>query len=238
MGRSSGKWIAIVSALSMLAAHAHAAVYDATADFQIASNPGAVWSYGYSSAGGAAYSVILFDDHAGTNAWTKSNYVSFGAPVAWKNNTGGTLNGVAAGQLSLHPGPLDHGDFAVLRFTAPRTATYGVIGQFFAGDSGSMSGRIVQNGDFGHPLQFVSDTTDTSHFNFTPISLGKGQTLDFVVGNNGSFFSGNTPLDVVVTDPPAVPESQTVAAFLIGIGLLILCMSGRDERAPISEKKW
>ncbi len=195
---------------------ADAAIYDATMDIQTLSNPGDVWSYGYSHQGGANYSMTLFN----APGWSMVGYNTLGTPAIWKNNTASTLYGVAPGQISLHPGPLPNGDYAILRFTAPTLGTYNVSGQFFAGDSGSMNGSIVLDGDLTHPLQYFSNTTNGSIFTPLSLHLGVGETLDFVVGNNGSFSSGNTPISVSINGVPAVPEPETYAMMLAGLGLL------------------
>lgn len=193
---------------------AHAQTFDATADFQTISNGSGAWSYGYSPLGGASYSLTLFD----RSGWSMSNYQILGTPAVWKNGASAQY-GVGPGQIALHPGPIGGGDFAIVRFTASMNATYGVTGQFFAGDSGSMNGSIVLDGNIGKPLQYFASTTDQSIFAPLTLKLNAGETLDFVVGNNGSFNSGNTPLSAVV-NIAAVPEPESYAMMLAGLGLI------------------
>lgn len=182
------------------------ATFDAITDFQAETNPRGVWSYGYSEVGGTLYALIPFDQPTPGEqiSWTKSDYNTSGTPAAWRNLGAapayGVGVGVGVGQLSLHPGPRPNGDFAILRFTAPRRAVYRFAGKFFAGDSGEMSARVVVRGDFDHPLQTFQRTTDDSVLDVPPQSLGVGDTVDFVVGNNGGYSSGNTPLSVTVTE--------------------------------------
>ena len=190
----------------LMVANAHAAGYDAAADFQTLSNPGGVWSYGYSPSAGAGYAMKLFDVASGS-AWSMSNYSTLGAPA----------NGVGTGQLALHPGPAAFADLAILRFTAPTAGTYTVTGQFFAGDSGSMQGLIILNDDAPHPLQAFSSTTDASVFTPLTLSLAAGAHLDFAVGNNGSFLSGSTPLSVQISP---VPEPSSYLLMLGGLALM------------------
>lgn len=211
----------LVAACALGANHASAFVlmpdYDATNDFSTVANGGSnVWSYGWSSLGGSSYAMVKFD----TPAWSMSNYNSLGTPAIWKNTGIGTSFGVAPGQISLHPGPSGGGDFAILRFTAPTAATYSVTGQFFAGDSGNMNGSIVLGGNMvTGTLQSFASTTDTSYFAPLTLSMQAGHTLDFVVGNNGSFYSGNTPVSVQIFAAP-VPEPETFAMLLAGLGVL------------------
>lgn len=107
------------------------------------------------------------------------------------------------------------GDFAILRFTAPETANYKVSGQFFAGDSGSMNGRIILNADFSNPVQFFQNTDDSSTFILAPMTLLAGQTIDFVVGNNGNFSSGNTPIVVSIdSNTSVVTDAQAIRNYV------------------------
>lgn len=193
------------------------ATYDAIQEFQSATNPGPAWGYGYSEQGGANYAFIPFDRGTPGDAisWTMSNYEISGTPTAWRNLQAADRYGVKPGQLSLHPGPRPDGDFAVLRFTAPKTTGVKITGQFFAGDIGPMSGRVVRNGDFDHPLQLFQVTTDTSVFDIPVLAVRAGDTLDFIVGNNGNFNCGNTPLAVSIED--AVAQRST-ALVLSGGG--------------------
>jgi hypothetical protein len=208
--------LAFSMATWLFAANTHAATYDAIADFQTLSNPSGVWSYGYTHEGGDNYVMTLFDT-VSDSIWTKAGYVSLNTPQIWKNTGTYALHNVLPGQLSLHPGPQPYGDDTILRFTAPSDGAYSVTGQFFAGDGGSVSGSIVLDSQLTHPLQYFADTTDQSVF--APLSLGMkaGDTLDFVVGNNGNYLYGSTPISVVIT---TVPEPETCAMMLAGLALL------------------
>lgn len=211
-----------LSASALCSTAAHADVFDATQAFQNQRNPGSVWSYGYSHLVGSNYSLTLFDNQLVSSTafgWNKSGYDTLGTPAIWKNTGSFSQYGVAPGQISLHPGPLAGGDLAILRFTAPTSSTYAVNGQFFAGDIGSMSGAIVRDGNVNQPLQYFANTTNQSVFTPLSLQLHGGETLDFVVGNNGSFYYGNTPLNVTITTA-AVPEPETWAMMVMGLGLL------------------
>lgn len=201
-------------------------LYDATTQFQTVANPRGVWSYGYAPAGGVDYALVLFDSHGsgvvpGSGVWTRSDYNTTGTPCIWRNLDSMAQYGVQPGQLSLHPGPRPEGDFAVLRFTAPpdpdggsARQTYRLSGRFFAGDSGSTSARIVRGGRFDAPLREFAATDDSPSFRLA-VELVPGETLDVVIGHNGDFGFGNTPLELSIeldeaaATPPAdlVPES-------------------------------
>jgi len=214
MKRNSLAAVFLVGALGAVSASAA----DLSADFsavgtQSSSN---VWTYGYSSSAGAGYAMTLFDTSNGAG-WSMSNYNMLGTPAVWKNTGTGDAYGAAPGQVVLHPGPLSFGDVTIVRFTAGAAGTYAVAGQFFAGDSGDMSAAVVLNGDALHPLQSYGSTNNSPSLASFQQYLGAGQTLDFVVGNNGSFYSGNTPIAVTIN---AVPEPESYAMLFAGLGLL------------------
>jgi hypothetical protein len=208
--------------LSAAATQTHAnTTYDATTDFSLVSNPNGVWSYGYSHLTAPSYAFTPFNSVSGT-LWEDSSYNTLSTPSVFLNNTGGIVNGVAPGQISLNPGPVPNGDFAIVRFTAPTAGTYDVNGQFYAGDVGAMNGYIVLAGNLGTPLETFVNTTNSSIF--TPLSLPmtSGETLDFVVGNGGgSFYSGDTPLTATITAVPLPTTAWLLLSGLVGTGLLV-----------------
>ena len=179
-------------------------VYDAVKDFPASNNNAGPWTFGYSEAGDSAYRMIRFDNTAANVGgfpgvvWSKSGYNTAGTPSIWRNLAAFPRYGVAPGQLSLHPGPRPRGDFTILRFTAPAAGKYKIRGQFFAGDTGPMNARVLQNERFANPLQSFATTTDASVLDPQTLDLLAGATLDFVVGNNGNFGSGNTPISLEI----------------------------------------
>ncbi len=100
-----------------------------------------------------------------------------------------------------------------------------MVGQFYAGDSGSMSGSVVLDGNLTSPLKFFSSTTDTSTFSFGSLTLTKGETLDLAVGNNGNYSFGTTPVTMTITT--AVPEPTSVALILAGVATIGLALRRR-----------
>jgi hypothetical protein len=213
---------AIVATLLLCSRAADAAAFDATASFQTASNPNGVWSYGYSTAGEPGYTFNTFAN-VGLGVlgpfWHQASLGVF--PLVSKNQTASPLENVQPGQLYLHAGPTPGGDLAILRFTAPSADTYAVEGQFFGGASGAQRGAVYANGVL---LQAFGVTTDDSIFTFAPVPLQAGGTLDFVVGNNGNYLFGATPLSVVVSQ---VSEPGTGALMLFGCAVAALRLVGR-----------
>lgn len=195
-----------------------AANWDAAADFATSppANPSGVWSYGYDPAALPDYQVQIFDSVESGLAinWHDSSYQSLGTPTVGKNVSAGTINGIAPGQFYLHPGPVANGDHAVLRFTAPFATNFKVEGRFFAGDTSETDAWVVKNGDFLSPYAVLGTTSGSPSFSFTGIGLVMGDTLDFVVGNHGSFVFDSTPLDLQIS---TVPELTAGAMWLCGL---------------------
>lgn len=205
---------------------AHAATWDATADFNLGttSNPNGAWSYGYSPGAVAGYSFKAFDQYSsagGVLHWEDSVYGSLRAPTFYKNNTLAAFNGLAPGMVALHPGPAANTDRAILRFTAPATDFYTIVGQFFDGDSGETDASIVKNEDFGTQLASLGFTSLNPTFALNGIALNAGDRIDFVVGNVGNFFFDTTPLSVRISSASGpIPEPGTLLMAAMGLGLL------------------
>ena len=204
--------------------NAQAAVYDATADFSVINNnPNGVWSYGWDPADAAgAYTFTAFDQVSGSG-WQTSSHNILGTPGIWKNISGSTAYGVAPGQLSLHPAEdqfsLANDNAAILRFTASISGTYNVSAQFFAGDSGDTLAWVVKNNAFSSALASLGSTGSNPTYATNNLLLQAGDTLDFVVGNSSdNLWSDNTPVSVTIS--AAVPEPETYALMLAGLGLV------------------
>lgn len=206
--------------LAGTAAHADVIMYDATADFLLTKNASSPWSYGYSPGARANYHFTEFDT-VSNGFWRKSDYVYWQTPTVFKNIATATQYGVLPGQIALHSGPVSNGDPAIVRFTAVHAGDYDVLGQFFAGDFGQMNGAIIANDLINNPLQYFANTTNQSTFTLSALHLKAGDTLDFVVGNNGNFGGGSTPLAVTIRGvTAAVPEPGSVGMVLAGLGLI------------------
>jgi hypothetical protein len=210
--------IVATSLIAGSAAHANV-VHDVTADYHTTIDPTSPWSYGYAPGARANYQFKAFDNITGAN-WTDSQYVTLGVPLVFKNTGTNILYGVLPGMVALHSGPVANGDEAIVRFTVAHTGDYDVVGQFFAGDTGSDNGAIVVNNQIGNPLVYFSNTTDQSLFSLSALHLEAGQTLDFVVGNNGYFGSGSTPLAAKITEVTPVPEPGSIALMVAGLGMV------------------
>lgn len=210
------------------------AAWDATADFNATTttNPNGVWSYGYDPAAMAGYQLKTFDLFTTTGtlmpiAWQDSAYVFSRSPNFEKNTAASTIAGTLPGQIALHPGPAANGDAAILRFSAPQTGSYSIRAQFLAGDYGETDAWVVLNDDFLAPLGTLGTTNLDPKFSIGALSLAADDTVDFVVGNRGSYFGDTTPLTVQIS---VVPEPGIPVLLLLGLGCIGLRVLARRSK--------
>lgn len=212
--------LALPALFTALAVHGGAAVYDPTSDFSITNgNPNGVWSYGYSndldlahfSANFTAMTQVFGPDSFGIG-W--SAVAGDGPSIAV--NTSGTIQyDVLPGMLTQHPGPSHQA--SLLRFTAPESVTAGIVGQYLAGDDGTMLVAVLVNGTA------VWTASDGGSFDLSA-SLFAGDTVDFAV--YGGYGFGNTPLALTITTLSSIPEPASFAA-LAGLATLGLAATRR-----------
>ena len=127
------------------------------------------------------------------------------------NPPGSTVT-VGARSLAMHPGTT--GRVAVVRFTAPYSATFQVSGQFY-GIDGNGTGThtkvylVVNNAGAGSSAVYsgaiavvpgATPTPSAASFTPTVVTLNAGDTLDFEVeaGANNNFNYGSTGLNAVI----------------------------------------
>ena len=227
----------LTAVLCLAATTAHAASYDAAADFTFTqtSNPNGVWSYGWDvadAAGTYAFTALdVFSGNSGAFGWNSSTHNALGTPGIWKNDLGYTYYGIASGQIAMHPAEDQYGfandNAAILRFTAGAAGTYNVNAAFFTGDSGDTVAWVVKNNDFSAALGSLGSTGNSPTY-LASLSLQAGDTLDFVVGHSSdSYFSDNTQINVSINAP--VPEPETYALMLSGLGLVGLQLRRRNN---------
>ena len=212
-------------------------VFDAAADFSGASNPNGAWSYGHASTlGGAMTQYTIAASFAGNpdiSGWLGllPGHLA-GEPVVVKNMTGAvqTAGGMrlSPGQLALHPGGL--GQLSVVRWTAPAAGDYSVKAVFDSADwirgattdvhvlhNGAAIFNGVVSGGFG---------PGTGPTFMDTISLGAGDTIEFVVGfGNGSFFNDSTALAAQIMgrdDGGAGGAPEPAALLLLAVGGLMV----------------
>ncbi|MBS1706818.1 MAG: PEP-CTERM sorting domain-containing protein [Armatimonadetes bacterium] len=197
------------------------------ADFgTAATNPNGNWTYGYfPTTLGVGFTPYTIRWETTTIGWLapQSNN-QLGTPSLWKNLTDHSEYGVGPGQVSQHPGP---SELSVSRFVVPASWGEGVldlIGFFGPGDSGTVQGTVLYNSTV---LYNKRVTDQWEHFGFTSMNIQPGDTFDFVVGNDGSFFSDNTPVGAYFEFNP-VPEPASMLAM--GVGLAAILRKSRKSR--------
>lgn len=166
-------------------------IYDAAADFSPTSNPNSVWSYGSSATLGSAF--ILGTAHGnslGIDYWVNDWLTA--APSITHNGTGSpiTFAGVSwqPGQLGFHPGSA--GQNAVIRFTAPSSATYSLDAAFAGLDQTPTTTdvHILLNGT--SIFDGIVNAFGSGPAFSAALALSGGDTVDFSVGfgQNGNYY--------------------------------------------------
>lgn len=176
--------LAALAALLLAPGAAQAVVYDATADFSVASNPNGVWTYGYSNTLGGAFN--LYDSHFFPTSWNKS-----GEPYL------GAYSGIV-----LHPG--DNGEYSIYRFTAPSTGSYNLNVIFSDADVATTDVHVLHN----NVSQFSGSITDNTSTGFsTFLALAASDIVDFAVGfgSNGNHQFDSTAVIATLTVPDVIP---------------------------------
>jgi hypothetical protein len=198
-----------------------ATTWDVTADFSVDNgNPNGAWSYGWMDTSFTTFTPFVNHDysvHVGCPAW-HSGFYPYELPifgVVWKN-TSTPIDGVDAGQLSLHPGYNE--EPCIVRWTAPSNVSGPALvsGTFYSGDSAALSVAVRLNG-----IQQWT-TVDYGAFDLA-FAVAPGDTIDFAAF--GGYGWGNTPLEATVT---IVPEPGSL--MIMGMaGLLAAAARSRSR---------
>jgi hypothetical protein len=209
---------------------ADAAIYDAVSAFTVPS-PASPWSYG-SGVGGTSFTQL---PNSYSNCYGVSGFSCYGNdpvsnPGIGSNTTASSVSfstvNIPNSLLWLHPGPSSD---VALRFTTPDTAFYSLSGQFERLDASGRGDGVVVDIYENASLSFQSNSLagnslaygSSAVFDIITL-LNAGDTVDFVVNNNGSYFfdsSGITATIATVT----IDEPNSAAIFgasLAGYGLL------------------
>lgn len=223
-------WRCLQSALVVIAVLASSQVgrgvttWDVTADFGVDNgNPNGAWSYGWMDTSFTAFTPFASHDytaHQGCPIW----HSGFSLPadqlpifgVVWKN-TSTPIDGVATGQLSLHPGSNE--EPCIARWTALGNVSGPalVTGTFYSGDSGVLSVAVRLNG----VEQWTAVDSGTFDLAF---AVAPGDTIDFAAF--GGYGWGNTPLEATVT---IVPEPGSLMVMGMA-GLLAAAARSKSRR--------
>jgi YD repeat-containing protein len=181
--------------------------------FSATSNPAGRWSYGYRAAGGTGaftlYPAAATPWGAGANAWRPAADC---CPFIANNNTGATYTYAGsptvihpADMLNLHPGTSDVR--SVLRWTAPVSGVYRILGRFQGIDTAGTTtdGAIHHNG-----LALFSANV-SGYGTIVPFSITReiaaGETLELSVGDGTNNNYNNDSTGLVLTIVPHSGDS-------------------------------
>lgn len=216
-------------------------IFDASADFDTASNPsqinGGTYSYGYTPTLGGAFSLLTGTYTNGPIAGYNHTSLPDGAPSVTKN-TANAVHVLAGGassityqphQLVLHPG--SGTEYAVLRFTSPQAGTYTYAADFNGADGVATTTDVhVLINSLGVDAAGINfgGGTNTATFSSPSIALAAGDTIDFAVGKaNSTFFFDSTGLFATVT---LVPEPSALILLAVG-GLAVAALRLRHFKS-------
>jgi len=193
------------------------------------------WTYGYSSSS-VPLILMLYTQH--TNQLGSSNDVQgwiYGDAEICANvgtesiafNWGhGWLKPLAAGEIIMHS--LSEG-YNVLRWTAPTSGKYEVSAYWrdldcLGGDGAE--GLVLVNGSTAFSQLWLDG--GSAELSSMTKTLNAGDTVDFVLANNGSYNYDTTAFNATIT---AVPEPATIAG-LAGLLIAGVIVWWRRRRQP------
>lgn len=190
---------------------------DLARDFSL-TNPSPRWTYGWSPTRGGAFTAFGNGEHAanGMDYW---NIAPGGLPNLSKNRTTSTItqatNSTPAGKVVVHPG--SSGENPVVRWTAPSTNTFRILGSFVGYDSSyptTTDVAILKNNSTASTLFSGNINSYNAPLPFdVTVAMNAGETIEFTVGyGNGSFAGDATGVDatISVTAPVCTPPTPSV----------------------------
>lgn len=212
-----------------------ATIYDPSAEFSPTSNPSSPWSYGYSLTQGG--SMILHQENFninGVDTW-RTNIAGSSTPLVGNNPTSNPVSAITwvldPGTISLHPGP--NNERALLRFTAPTTGIYQILGSFSGSDiyGTTTDVHLLTNGvSIFDGLVNGFSVSSTQLFDNT-VKLNNGDFLDFAVGYgyNNNYYNDTTQLSArIIAVTTSTPEPATIIS-LLGLGTLGMTVLKRKK---------
>lgn len=234
---------ALAIAAALFASTAHAAVYDAAADFSTSSNPNGPWAYGQGTAG-STFTALTGTGVSGTLVYWNCPTCTLGVPLvgeAYGSPHIGTTAFAPLGVLLVHPGESDD---VLVQWTAPVAGNYaisssfelldesptGVIGEVYAGTTQLYAGTLT-----GPGANLGTLTPGGSESFSQNLYLNQNEVLTFAVNNDGDFFNNSTGLTATITPiTSSVPEASTWVMMLggfVGLGVAALLRKVRSVAA-------
>ena len=122
-------------------------IFDATADFSSTNNPNGVWSSGYKSNLTSTFVAFDLNNYVAhvSSSWYASQLTN-GSANFYVNLSSSPIYGTPSGMIALHPGIGN--EYCILRFTAPKSASYYMELGFFVGNLGETDGYAILNNNF------------------------------------------------------------------------------------------
>jgi hypothetical protein len=195
---------------------------DPNREFSIVNNPNGVWSYGFTPTLGGSFSlsdtaranyVWPSGYQQGQDSWTSSGQLDC------DNGMGGTIGRAPASSAgsavipwdTLSQAPGCHGEYSVLRWTAPLSGTYQFNGSFegmFLACGGSTT-DVHLRWNSANPLfdaEIYGFVDNRQAFFDVQQQVAAGDTIDFAVGwgINGSYYCDTTALQLRIDLLPAI----------------------------------
>jgi len=206
-------------------------VYDVVADFNLTgTNPllGNPWLYATEATLGGTLTPMAVFGRLGPSADSDAVYFfnqNLIGPAIGKNtgtttiNLGGSPNLIWPNSaLLMAPGGGNNPgspEFSVVQWTAPATGLYDLSGTFLNLQAANTDLHILENltSIFSHSYNGSESGQDPQPFSATNLTLSQGQTMQFIVGNNGgpNNFNDVAGLSATITlQSPSVPEPSTL----------------------------
>jgi len=231
------RFIGIAAASMALFAGSAQAVstYDATVDFSGSANANGVWSYGTTGTSLSGNFALYTFQEASLVPYTTGTAAGWNmgdGQLPWVAKTGaagmtccGSVQ-VPANTLTMHPGAA--GEYAVIRFTAPTAGLYQVSASFWGQDNAANNPNLPGTTTDVHVHVGSVDVFSGAISGFGPgtlvsytgvLSLAAGSSIDLMVGygSNNLYYNESTGVAATIT---AVPEPQTIALMLAGLGMV------------------